>query len=93
MTTVGRLQVRAVPGAHRTELVGRYGDAWKIRVAAAPERGRANAELQRFLADLVGVARTAVMIDAGAGGRDKLVRVEGVDSDTIARLITAAAGK
>ena len=38
-----RLAVRVAPGAARAGVVGRHGDAWKLRVSAAPERGKANA--------------------------------------------------
>ena len=39
-----RLRLRVSPGAGRTALVGRHGDAWKVRVTEAPERGRAKNE-------------------------------------------------
>ncbi|MGH3056063.1 MAG: DUF167 domain-containing protein, partial [Gaiellaceae bacterium] len=42
-----RLRLRVSPGAGRTALVGRHGDAWKVRVTEAPERGRANEAVLR----------------------------------------------
>ena len=42
-----RITVTVSPGASRTELVGRHGDGWRARVAAAPERGKANEALGR----------------------------------------------
>ena len=44
-----RLRLKVSPGAARTELAGRHGDAWKVRVSAAPERGRANDAVVRLL--------------------------------------------
>ena len=44
-----RLRVRVSPGAGRTALVGRHGDAWKVRVTEAPERGRANEAVLRLI--------------------------------------------
>jgi uncharacterized protein YggU (UPF0235/DUF167 family) len=74
-------------------VVGRYGDGWRVRVAAPPERGRANAELVSYLAALVGVPRGAVRILAGRGSRDKLVEVRGVDPHALtAALASSSAG-
>ena len=56
------LAVHVQPRAPRTEVVGRYGDALKIRVHAPPVDGAANAELVRFLAERLGVPRSAVTI-------------------------------
>lgn len=83
--------MRAVPGSRRTTVVGRYGDGWKIRVVAAPERGRANDELCRYLAGLLGVHRSSVSIVAGAGARDKLVEVLGLSAEDCASRLEAAA--
>jgi uncharacterized protein len=70
--------VRVQPRASRTELVGRHGDALKIRVAAPPVDGAANDTLVRFLAELLGVPRSSVAVTAGGSGRVKTVAVSGV---------------
>ncbi len=82
-----RLRLRVVPGAAKPGVVGRYGDAWKVRVAAAPERGAANAEVVDLLARTLGVRPRAVRLVSGLGSRDKIVEVEGLRPDeTEARL-------
>jgi len=63
------------PGASTTEVVGELGDRLKVRVAAPPADGRANAELVRFLADTLGVSRSEVEITRGQASRSKSVRV------------------
>jgi uncharacterized protein (TIGR00251 family) len=72
-----RICVRVSPGARRTEVVGRYGGGWKVRVAAPPERGRANVALAGHLAELLGVPRRAVRVAAGAASRDKVLEIDG----------------
>ncbi len=86
-----RILIRAVPGSATSGVVGRYGDAWKVRVRSAPERGRANSELVSLLADLVGVPGAAVAVTVGASGRDKHVVIHGVSQQhVIAKLEEAA---
>lgn len=75
---VATLTVHVVPRAARTEVVGRHGDAVKIRLAAPPVDGAANDELVRFLAERLGVARRAVTLRAGTTVRRKTVVVDGV---------------
>jgi len=79
--------VHVVPRARRTEVVGRHGDAIKIRLAAPPVDGAANAELIRFVAARVGVPRGAVTITHGATGRRKTVAVEHVSRATLAHAL------
>lgn len=45
------ISLRVVPNAQKTEIKELMGDGetWKIRVKAAPEKGKANAEILRFL--------------------------------------------
>jgi hypothetical protein len=85
-----RLRLRVVPGAAKPGVVGRYGDAWKVRVAAAPERGAANAAVVDLIARTLGVRPRAVRLVSGQGSRDKIVEVEGLRPDeTEARLAAA----
>ncbi len=78
-----RLRVRVSPGARRTEVAGRYGEGWKIRVAAPPENGRANEAVLRLLAERLGVPRRAMTIVSGHTARDKVVEVTGISHDRI----------
>lgn len=63
------------PKAARDEISGRHGDSVKIRIAAPPIEGRANAALIKFLAKTFGVAKRDVSIISGELGRTKRVRI------------------
>jgi len=69
------LMLHVQPGAKTTAVQGRHGDALKIRLAAPPVDGKANAELLRFLADALQLPRSLVEIVAGQASRQKRVRV------------------
>jgi uncharacterized protein len=80
-----RVTVTVSPGAARSELVGRHGDGWKARIAAPPERGRANDALCGLLAEALAVPRRSVRVVAGHGGRRKVVEVDGFEAAEIER--------
>jgi uncharacterized protein YggU (UPF0235/DUF167 family) len=80
---VARISVTVSPGASRSELVGRHGDGWRARVAAAPERGRANEALCSLLAGVLGIPRRSVSVVAGQGARVKLVEIDGLEAAEI----------
>jgi uncharacterized protein (TIGR00251 family) len=73
------LTIHAQPGAKKTEAAGLHGAALKVRLAARPVEGAANAELIEFFAAELGVAKRAVELIAGAQGRQKRVRVHAPD--------------
>lgn len=75
MTT---LVIHAQPRASSTEVVGWHGDAIKIRLAAPPVDGAANAELIQFLVDRLHIPRSSVRLAAGVAGRRKRVELEGI---------------
>jgi uncharacterized protein (TIGR00251 family) len=85
-----RLRLRIQPGAARAGIVGRHGDAWKIRVAAAPEAGRANEAVLRLLGETLSLPRTAMTLVSGHTGRDKTVRLDGVGPAQVERRLNAA---
>jgi uncharacterized protein len=74
-----RLRVRVSPGARRVGVAGRIGEAWKLRVAAPAEGGRANEAVVRLLAETLDVPRRGVTLVSGHGARDKVVELEGVE--------------
>jgi uncharacterized protein (TIGR00251 family) len=84
------LHVHVQPSAGRTAVVGRHGDAVKMRVAAPPVEDRANAAVTELLAELFGIKASAVELVSGGSSRMKRFRLRGVDVETIdSRLDTA----
>lgn len=84
------LRLHVLPGAGRTAVVGRHGDALKVRVAAPPEGGRANEACLRLVASLFGVGVDAVDLTSGPSSRSKRVRVAGVTGPEATKRIAAA---
>jgi len=82
------LTLHVQPGARKTELAGEYGDALKIRLAAPPVDGKANACLLDFLAACLGVAKRQVVLVSGESARAKRVRVEGMDAESVRRKLS-----
>ncbi len=71
------LKVKVVPRSGRSEIVGAMADGTlKVRIAAPPEKGKANAELRAFLARHFGVRREDVIIVSGETSPLKQVRIE-----------------
>ncbi len=75
------LTLHIQPGAKKTEVAGPHGEALKIRLAAPPVDGKANAELIRFLAATLGVPRKAIELLSGDSSRAKRLRVDGISLD------------
>ena len=84
------LTLHIQPGAKKTEVVGLHGEALKIRLAAPPVDGKANAALLAFVAKQLGVGKTAVELVSGQSSRAKRVRVSGIALDSAAQLAVAA---
>ena len=88
-----RLQVRVAPGAPRSSVVGRHGPGWKVRVAAAPERGRANDAVIELLAATLAVPRAQVTLLSGGTSRDKTFVVHGVEEQEVEARLESVAGR
>jgi uncharacterized protein len=88
-----RLRLRVSPGAKGSGVVGRHGDAWKVRVAAPPEGGRANAAVVRLIAEAVSLPTDAVTLVSWHGARDKIVELAGIDASLTERRLASAARK
>jgi uncharacterized protein len=78
------VKLRVSPGAKNTVVKGLYGEeALKLSVAAPPTGGRANREVERYLAALFEVEKSRVAVVKGAASRDKLAFVRGAEAETV----------
>lgn len=80
------------PGAKKTEVVGLHGEALKIRLAAPPVDGKANAALCAFVAECLDVPKRQVQVVAGLTSRQKRVAVHHVDSTLEKKLLGLVTG-
>jgi uncharacterized protein len=78
-----QLAVKVIPGASRDEVVGRLGEAVKIKLRAPPVEGRANAALVEFLAARLELPRRAVTLVRGETARQKILHIDGLDLATV----------
>jgi uncharacterized protein len=84
-----KIQLRVSPGARSTTIAGAYGeDAIKLRVAAPPVEGRANAEAVRYVAEFLDVTASDVSVVGGASGRNKAVFVRDVEAEEVREILS-----
>lgn len=82
------LTLHIQPGAKKTECVGLHGDALKIRLAAPPVDGKANAALVAFVADYFGLAKSAVRLKSGQTSRRKVLEIAGLTEARLNELLS-----
>ena len=70
-----KLEIKAVPGASKTEFAGVKDGRLRIRLAAAPEDGKANAELLSFLSRALGCPKRDLRLVSGEKSKVKVVAV------------------
>lgn len=83
------LTLHVQPGAKSTEVAGEHGDALKIRLAAPPVDGKANAALLGFIAARLDIAKSAVMLKSGQASRRKVVRLSGTTVEVVCQRVLA----
>jgi uncharacterized protein (TIGR00251 family) len=82
-----RIAVKAVPGSRKDQIVGLLGDRLKVKVAAAPEDGKANAAICGLLASSLGVRVRDVILVSGHASAEKVISVSGVSCDQARSLL------
>ena len=73
-----RIAIKAVPGASRDQIAGPLGERLKVKVAAAPEDGKANDAICRLLARTLGLAPRSVEVESGHTRPEKLIVAKGI---------------
>lgn len=84
------IAVKVVPGASRSEIVGWQEDMLRVRIAAPPERGKANAALIELLAQTLGVSKRSVSVISGHTQSRKRVEIIGVSAEDVRSQLAGA---
>ena len=87
-----RLRLKVVPKAADNRIVGWIGDSLKVRVRAAPERGKANAAVLDLLATALDVKRERIQLVAGQSSARKTVEILGLTEAELQKRLRPAAG-
>lgn len=77
------IRIKAVPGASRDEIAGILGNRLKIRIAAAPEAGKANKAIIKLIAEKCGVKVNQITIESGHTSPEKTLRITDAHADLI----------
>jgi len=78
-----RLLVKVVPGATHPGIVGWLGDSLKVRVAAAPERGKANAAVEAEICSALSLPPGAARVVAGKTSPRKTIEIAGMSQSEL----------
>jgi uncharacterized protein (TIGR00251 family) len=82
------LSIKVVPGASRDRIAGKLGDAIKVQVCAAPERGKANDAVINLIAGLLGLRRNEIEIVRGHTQPRKVLQINGIDQQALDQRIS-----
>jgi hypothetical protein len=75
--------VRVIPRSSRSEMVGEFDGALKIKLNSPPVDGAANAELIKLLAKEFGVSKAQIEIVSGHASKSKQVKISGANADVL----------
>jgi uncharacterized protein (TIGR00251 family) len=83
------LNVRVTPSARKDELAGWQGTSLKVRVRAAPEKGKANDAVCALIAQALSLPARSVLVERGHTSRGKLLLVDGLEEEEMLRRLGA----
>ena len=91
VTLSASIGIYVQPRASKSEISGMYDGMVRIRLAAPPVNGAANAALVAFIAERLDIAKSRVRVISGLASRRKVVRVEGMTEATVVAALTPQA--
>lgn len=80
-----RLTIKVTPNAGKNIIVGFKAGVLSVKVAALPEKGKANKELIDFLAEKLDIKKSAVLVVKGQASRHKTIIIEGMSEDEVVK--------
>lgn len=83
-----KLRVRVIPNAKKSAFDGQRDGEWILRLNAPPVDGKANKAAVEFIAKLLGIPRSAVLLVSGEKGRHKIFEIVGFQPSDVERALT-----
>jgi uncharacterized protein (TIGR00251 family) len=83
------IRVKLIPRSSRSRIVGKEGETYKVKVNSPPVDGKANKELISFISKTLGISKGNIEIISGKTSRIKLLRLRGIDKESVAALMGA----
>jgi uncharacterized protein (TIGR00251 family) len=80
-----KLSVRVIPNASKNEILGLTDGVWRVKIAAPPDKGKANKELIEFFSKRLGLKKDKVSILKGHTSHSKLIAIEGKTQQEISQ--------
>ena len=78
------LKAKVIPGSSRTSVTGVFDGMLKVKISAAPEKGKANQSLIKYLAKKLGVKTKYISIVSGQTNPIKQIRIENTSPEKLA---------
>ena len=84
---MAKIRVKVNPGASKTQILGIEDGVYRVRVAAPPVKGKANKELVRYLARLLGVRKGDIEVSSGEHARTKTITIKGIQTQEVTEIL------
>jgi uncharacterized protein (TIGR00251 family) len=78
-----RIAVKVQPNSGRNEIIGLTEGVWRIKIAATPDKGKANKRLIEFLSDILGIKKDCLEILKGQTSHNKIILVAGLSLEEV----------
>ena len=83
------IKIKLLPRSSRSRIMGMEGEFYKIKVNSPPVDGEANKELISLISKRLGIPKGSIEIIAGKSSRIKVLRILGIDGESVSRLMKA----
>jgi uncharacterized protein len=85
--TKADIRIKLLPRSSKSQIMGKEGDVYKVKVNSPPVDGEANKELISLLSKKLGQPKSNIEITTGKTSRSKTVRIMGIDQESVSRLM------
>lgn len=92
-TKLTRISIKVQPNSGRNQVVDFSNDVWKVKIAAAPDKGKANKEIIEFLSDILGLRKVSITILKGETSHNKIIAFTGISQEEVTAKLEALCKK